>query len=518
MRRGEHLMATSHSLPIHEQPVLDERLMQNTFHLGWGNRILLGICAVLVALYSSVLLTIAITGQTVNVGNLVVFALTDFFIGPIFLSALGSYLVRHKKRRYRFLAGVFTFLVFYTLESAMAYHNGVLGKYGIYPRSVYFAELLFFPAYIVVMFTVSASFLYNRIDNERWKTIGAPAVCAVLVVTNVVPINFLETEFLLYGLSFLSFFSLLGLPQMHRKLVHSLGEAGHQLFSILLLGYIATMSLAAQIQLIELISKDIFAYTTLLGATVNTAGIDNPTLLAFLFSVNWFGKLGLIGAAVYLGLQMRKGGESFATGCETVCKNSIHYILPGALAIVLVTFVFEPWEEIYVEYSGKADGFDTNSTPDLITFFTAPGGYELMITVCGPEEHLTNYERRDTGHRVFGILTDPGDNFSIDRTKLSSLPNVPYVNSIEVPLECSELHLQPTSAWTDSGGNAIDLTNASVMLVHIDSGKASNVGIYPDYDEADEQQQAYSGCLWLTLLPVLFIYFRKNRMNVKITR
>ena len=104
-----------------------------------------------------------------------------------------------------------------------------------------------------------------------------------------------------------------------------------------------------------------------------------------------------------------------------------------------MTFIFEPWEEIYVEYSGKEDDFDTRSTPDLITFFTAPGDYGLIITVCGPEEHLTNYERRDTGHKVFGILTEPGDNFSIERTKLSSLPNVPYVNSIEVPLECSEL-------------------------------------------------------------------------------
>lgn len=503
-------MTTAHSLSDNEQPVLDKRMMQNPFRVGWGNRILLGLCAVLVALYSSVLLTYAITGQIVSLQNLAVFAITDFFIGPIFLGALGSYLFRHRKRRYRFLAGICTFLLFYTLESAMAYYNGVLIQYGIYPRGIYFAELLFFPAYIVVMFTVSASFLYNRIDNERWKTIGAPAGCAVLVVTNLVPINFVDTELLLYGLSFLSFFSLLGLPQMHRRLVHSLGEAGHQLFSILLLGYIATMNLAAQIQLIELIIQDIFAYTTLLDSSVHTGAIDNPTLLALLFSVNWFGKLGLIGAAVYLGLQMRKGGESFVNGCEAICKNSIQYILPGALAIILVTFIFEPWEEIYVEYLTESSQ-DVGTTPEIINFFSEPGGYELILTVCGPEEHLTNYERRDTGHRVFGILTEPGDNFSIERTKLSSLPNIPYVDSIEVTLECSELLLKPTSAWTDSGGNAIDLTNASVMLVHIDSGKASNVGIYPDYDEADHQQGAYSLCLWLTLLPVLFVYFRRIR-------
>ena len=511
IQRGVHLMTTVHSLTINEQPVPDERLMQNLFRVGWGNRILLGLCAVLVALYSSVLLTYAITGQIVNLGNLAVFAIPNFFLGPIFLGALGSYLFRHKKRRYRFLAGVCTFLLFYALESAMAYQNGVLSQYGIYPRSIYFAELLFFPAYIVVMFTVSASFLYNRIDNERWKTIGAPAVCAVLVVTNLVPINFVDAEFLLYGLSFLSFFSLLGLPQMHRRLVHSLGEAGHQLFSILLLGYIATMALAAQIQLIELVSEDIFTYTILLDSTLHTHAMDHPTVLAILFSLNGLGKLGLIVAALYLGLQMRKGGESFVTGCETICKNSIQYILPGALAIILVTFIFEPWEEIYVEYSGKADAFDTGSTPDLITFFTAPGGYELVITVCGPEEHLTNYERRDTGHKVFGILTEPGDNFLIERTRLSSLPNVPYVNSIQGTVECSELHLQPTSAWTDSSGNAIDLTNASVKLVHIDSGKASNVGVYPDYGEEVIQQATYSLCLWLVLLPFLFVYFRRIR-------
>lgn len=502
-------MTNAHSLSINEQPVLDERLMQNTFRVGWGNRILLGLCSVLVALYSSVLLTYAITGQIANIQNLAVFVITDFFMGPIFLGALGSYLFRHRKRRYRFLAGVCTFLLFYTLESAMAYHNAVLSQNGIYPRGIYFAELLFFPAYIVVMFTVSASFLYNRIDNERWRTIGAPAVCAVLVVTNLVPLNFVDAELLLYGLSFLAFFSLLGLPQMHRRLVHSLGEAGHQLFSILLLGYIATMNLAAQIQLIELISEDIFAYTTLLGASAHTAAIDNPTLLAILFAVNWFGKLGLIGAAVYLGLQMRNGGEFFVNGCEAICKNSIQYILPGAFAIILLTFIFEPWQEIYVEYLDDTSS-DVGSTPDIISFLSEPGEYELTITVCGPEEHLTNYERRDTGHRVFGILTEPGDNFSIERTKLSSLPNVPYVNSIQAPLECSELLLQPTSAWTASGGN-IDLANASVMLVHIDSGKASNVGVYPDYDEADYQQGAYSLCLWLVLLPVLFIYFRRIR-------
>jgi hypothetical protein len=504
-------MATAHSLSINERQILAESLMPNAFRVGWGNRILLGLCAVLVALYASVLLTYAITGHIVNIGNLAVFTITDFFFGPIFIGALGAYLFRHRKRCYRFLAGVCTFLLFYGLESAIAYHHGVLGQYGIYPRGIYFAELLFFPAYMVVMFTVSASFLYNRIDDERWKTIGAPMVCAVLVGTNLIPINFVDTELLLYGLSFLSFFSLLGLPQMHRRLVHSLGEAGHQLFSILLLGYIATMALAAQIQLIELVSEDIFTYTTLLGSTPQTHSMDHPTVLAVLFSANWLGKLGLIGAAVYLGFQMREGGLSFVKGCETICKNSIQYILPGALAIILVTFIFEPWEEIYVQYSGKDDAFDTASTPDLIQFFTAPGGYELVITVCGPEEHLTNYERRDTGHKVFGILSEPGDNFSIERTKLSSLPNVPYANSIQGTVECSELHLQPTPAWTDSDGNAIDLTNASVMLVHIDSGKASNVGVYPDYDEADHQQGAYSLCLWLVLLPVLFVYFRRIR-------
>ena len=59
---------------------------------------------------------------------------------------------------------------------------------------------------------------------------------------------------------------------------------------------------------------------------------------------------------------------------------------------------------------------DVGSTPDIISFLSEPGEYELTITVCGLEEHLTHYQRRDTGHRVFGILTDPGDNFSIERT------------------------------------------------------------------------------------------------------
>ena len=104
--------------------------------------------------------------------------------------------------------------------------------------------------------------------------------------------------------------------------------------------------------------------------------------------MNWFGKLGLIVAAVYLGLQMRKGGESSVTGCETICKNSIQYILPGALAIVLATFIFEPWEEIYVEYLDETSA-DVGSTPDIISFLSEPGEYELTITVCGLEEHLT---------------------------------------------------------------------------------------------------------------------------------
>ena len=378
-------MTTVHSLTINEQPVPDERLMQNLFRVGWGNRILLGLCAVLVALYSSVLLTYAITGQIVNLGNLAVFAITDFFLGPIFLGALGSYLFRHKKRRYRFLAGVCTFLIFYTLESAMAYHNGVLGQYGIYPRGIYFAELLFFPAYIVVMFTVSASFIYDRIDNERWKTIGAPAVCAVLVVTNLLPINFVDAELLLYGLSFLSFFSLLGLPQMHRRLVHSLGEAGHQLFSILLLGYIATMALAAQIQLIELVSEGhLCLYNTPWSTAPHMQSII-PTVLAILFSVNWFGKLGLIVAALYLGLQMRKGGESIhSSGCTRHAKpfvkipSNTFFRVHQTLAIIYeltITVAVEPLSGkrpqmfgILPNISGKENLLIARSTPDLITF------------------------------------------------------------------------------------------------------------------------------------------------------
>ena len=62
---------------------------------------------------------------------------------------------------------------------------------------------------------------------------------------NLLPINFVRGIIVVRSVVSLVLF-LLGLPQMHRRLVHSLGEAGHQLFSILLLGYIATMALAAR--------------------------------------------------------------------------------------------------------------------------------------------------------------------------------------------------------------------------------------------------------------------------------
>ena len=127
------------------------------------------------------------------------------------------------------------------------------------------------------------SYRQRAMENHR-----APAVCAVLVVTNLLPINFVGMIIVVRSVVSLVLF-LLGLPQMHRRLVHSLGEAGHQLFSILLLGYIATMALAAQIQLIELVSKDIFTYTILLDSTLHTYAMDHPTVLAILFSLNGWG-------------------------------------------------------------------------------------------------------------------------------------------------------------------------------------------------------------------------------------
>jgi hypothetical protein len=482
----------------------------NYFHVGVGNKLLLALCAILTTLYASVLLTYAVTGSSYPLENLGIFSLIDAFIGPLFFCALGAYWFRKHSKRIRSLAGLLIFFIIYIIESAMAYHNGVLIQYGIYPRSVYFVELLFFPAYIVITFTMTAFFLYNQVESTRWRTSLAPLLCGIIVVANLTPIDFINSGILLSGIVVLSLFSLLGLPRMHQKLVKSLGDTGHQLYSVILLGYICTFNLTAQIQLVEVVANDFYAYATLLDTSLHTHSMNNETVILILFTINWLGKAGLVISAGYLGLQMRKGSEIFFESCQNICSNSISYILPCAFALLVLTFVFKPWEEINVDYNDEFS-LDVGSTPDIISFFVEPGEYDITLSICGSSEHGTDYQRRDEGHSLFSLQVQEGDNFTINRTRLSTTPDLQYIDSMQSEFECSELLLAPTTSWTNNHGT-IDITNASIIYLHIDSGKATNVFIDTRaHDEEDITLGSYSLCLWFCLLPIFFVYFRRVR-------
>ena len=444
----------------------------------------------------------SITGHIEGLINLSIFSIIGFFVGPLFVCALGDYLFRKKSIIIRIAVGILTFCIFYAIESAIyTYQHGSLAQYGIYPRTILYSELLFYPAYIVISFTILASFLYNLIDSKRWQYLIAIPLCALVVLLNVIPIDFLNTQLIFFGMALLSIGSALGLPNLHKNLIDTLGEVGHKMFFVVLLGYIATLCLTAQVQLIEIVSSDIEAYLILLDTNVHVLTMDHESRLTMLLVTNWLGKASLVLAALFLGIQMVKKNSSFYSHCQKLSKRVIQGILPGVLIILASVFVFEPWEEIQIQ-----DG------ADYIVIFTHPSEENLIVIVCGENEHNADYSRREVSS-IYG-LESSSDQFTITRTALSEKPNLPYLDMLEPELQCSRLMLNQDQTWT-STANAINITNSSVSYLHIDSGQVTNLKIIYEGDDqgSRDEKASYSLCIWITLLPVMMLYFYSTRKS-----
>lgn len=475
--------------------------------------IVLGI--VLATLYSSILFTLSATGYTEPLTLIVIFTVLGFFIGPVFVCALGSCLFRKKSALVRISAGISTFFVLYGIESVMyLYQHGDLAEYGIYPRSVLYSELLFYPAYIVLSFTLSAMYLYERFDSQRWRNFTAPMICALIVLVNIIPIDFVDTHLIFLGIALLSIGSALGLPSMHRKMVESLGDVGHHTFFVVLLGYISTLCIAAQIQLLELLSSDPQAYAILIQSNVNLHQMDFKTRATILAVTNWLGKISLVFAALFLGAQMKNKSASFYAQCQNVCLRTVQGILPCVCSILVLLFVFEPWAEVQIDLMESGQSGTTDTGDDYLSIYTTSGEGELIVFVCGENEHAADYSRR-INSSTYGLESE-SDQFSISRTALLEMPDLPYLSQFELELECSQLVLSPNTTWT-SASNTITITNSSVSYLHIDSGKATNVQIIYEDNETQSTRAAYSLCVWFVLLPILCVYFyKRGRSEMKL--
>lgn len=484
---------------------------------GLHHKILLFLAIALTTLYSSVLLSMSVTSHIEGLVNLSIFSIIGFFVGPLFVCALGDYLFRKKSIIIRIAVGILTFCIFYAIESAIyTYQHGSLAQYGIYPRTILYSELLFYPAYIVISFTISASFLYNLLDSKRWRYLIAIPLCALVVLLNVIPIDILNTQLIFFGMALLSIGSALGLPNLHKNLIDTLGEVGHKMFFVVLLGYTATLCLTAQVQLIEIVSSDLEAYLILLDTNVHFLTMDHESRLTMLLVTNWLGKASLVLAALFLGIQMVNKNSSFYSHCQKLSKRVIQGILPGVLIILASVFVFEPWGEIQITnhtgdmYGTTLGGIEDGA--DYILIFTHPSEEDLIVIVCGENEHNADYSRREVSS-IYG-LESSSDQFTITRTALSEKPNLPYLDMLEPELQCSRLMLSQDQTWT-STANAINITNSSVSYLHIDSGQATNLNIMYEGDDqgSRDEKGAYSLCIWITLLPVMMLYFYSTRKS-----
>lgn len=480
------------------------------FRLFLHHKIFIVLGIVLATLYSSILFTVAATGHIESLFNLGMFTIISFFVGPMFLCALGSCLFRKKSAPVRITLGVLIFLIFYGIESAMYLHqHGRLAQYGLYPRTILYSELLFYPAYIVLSFTISAMYLYERFDSQRWRNLMAPLICGLIVLVNIIPFDFVDTHLIFSGIAFLSIGSALGLPSMHRKMVESLGEVGHHTFFVVLLGYIATLCIAAQIQLIEILSSDPQVYAILLDSNANMLQMDFNTRSTILLVTNWLGKISLVLAALFLGVQMKNKNASFYAQCQNVCLRTVQAIVPCVFSILVLLFVFEPWGEVQIIFT-EGGTWGTGTDDDYLSIYSHSGEGELIVSVCGENEHAADYSRRNESS-VYGLESE-SDQFSISRTTLSEIPDLPYLGLLELELQCSQLMLSPNTTWTDTS-NGINIKNSSVSYLHIDSGKATNVRIIYEQSDTQSTKGAYSLCVWFMLLPILCLYFYKMKRS-----
>jgi len=468
-----------------------------------------------------------ITGDINVFVSLAISSIAGVFLGPLFLMVLGSYLVRSRKLWQRAGFGILVFFAFHVSEGFYQWLNGEPNAFlNAWPRAPFFAEIVFIPAYAVITIALSTIYLYSLPQKQSFAG-------RILRPREYLWTRFLVPSFLLvstwshiYGLSSLSIYQTIplmvvtsilaigALPDLKQKLEEQLGIQGSQIFTIIIIGYSASLTIITTIQFGAVATTDVEYYSYFIQSNLQMIGFTPDEKVKILLTLKKIVDICAITTCLYLAyVGMKRNGNIIKSSIK-ICRYCFSFVLPivlilsGAQFFVVNDFVYISSELGYSDTSQNQTG--------IISWDVGSSNQEILITVCGEYEHNSTYSKGKT--IIFGFgQTNMDDNYSFERTILTENPSKLFINSFDVSLQCSELKLIPEKEWTTL--NTIFSINSSFVIVYIDENGFSDIHIAGQNTAVEAESGSYALLLWMALMPAyLFRLWRKNKKSRLISR
>lgn len=458
-----------------------------------------------------------ITGKTSSFSILAIASIAGFFLGPLFLMVLGSYLIRSRALWQRVGFGLLFFSVFHVSEGFYQWMQGEPNAFlNAWPNAPFYAELVFIPAYSVITIALSTIYLYllpqkqnivGKILCKReyfWTRVLVPVFLLLSIWSHIYGLSSLSIYYTIPLLVLTSLLTIGALPDLKLKLEEQLGHHGSQIFTVIIIGYSASLTIITTMQFGGISLTNVDYYSFFVQSNLQMVGFLPEEKIRILYGLKVIVDVSVIITCLYLVYVAFNKDKSVIYSSVKICRHCFSFVLP---VVVILSFgqFFIVTELLHIESRINYSDESQNQTGQ-ISWTVGTSDSEPVITVCGENEHNSTYSKTETD--IFGIEV-LSDNYTIQRMALTENPNKPYINSFGVDLQCSFLTLIPETEWTTV--NTIFSENASISIVYIDVDSNSNLWVVHNPNADDAENAAYALLLWMVVVPIyLFRIWKRN--------
>jgi len=458
-----------------------------------------------------------ITGKTSTFSILGIASIAGFFLGPLFLMVLGSYLIRSRALWQRVGFGLLVFLVFHVSEGFYQWMQGEPNAFlNAWPNAPFYAELVFIPAYSIITIALSTIYLYllpqkqnivGKILCKReyfWTRVLVPVFLLLSIWSHIYGLSSLSIYYTIPLLVLTSLLTIGALPDLKLKLEEQLGHHGSQIFTVIIIGYSSSLTIITTMQFGGISLSNVDYYSFFVQSNLQMVGFLPEEKIRILYGLKILVDVCVIITCLYLVYVAINKNKSVIYSSVKICRHCFSFVLPVVIILSFGQF-FIVTDLLYID--SRIDYSDeTQNQTGQISWQVDASDSELEITVCGEHEHNSTYSK--TGTDIFGIEV-LSDNYTIQRTALPENPKKRYINSFGVDLQCSFLTLIPETEWTTL--NTIFSENASISVVYIDVDSNSNLWVVVQPNADDAENAAYALLLWMVAVPIyLFRLWKRN--------
>lgn len=460
-----------------------------------------------------------ITSKASSFSILAIASIAGFFLGPLFLMVLGSYLIRSRALWQRVGFGLLFFSVFHVSEGYYRWMQGEPNAFlNAWPNAPFYAELVFIPAYSVITIALSTIYLYllpqkqnivGKILCKReyfWTRVLVPVFLLLSIWSHIYGLSSLSIYYTIPLLVLTSLLTIGALPDLKLKLEEQLGHHGSQIFTVIIIGYSASLTIITTMQFGGISLTNVDYYSFFVQSNLQMVGFLPEEKIRILYGLKVIVDVSVIITCLYLIYIAFNKNKSVIHSSVTICRHCFSFVLPVVIILSVGQF-FVVTDLTYVNSSLNYSDDAQNQTGS-ISWQVSNSDLQLVITVCGEHEHDSTYSKGENdlfGSEAFIF----SDNYTIQRTILTENPNKLYINKFSVNLECSELKLTPETEWTTL--NTIFSEKASIVIVYIDVDDDSNLHITGQNTADDAEIGAYALLLWMVVVPIyLFRIWKRN--------